>query len=98
MTRLISAFIILLIVLLVVLFVVFNADKVAIDLYFIQTPPISLGALFVIALAIGTVIGMCSSLFVILSSRREVSKLRRSIKQTEQEVMNLRSIPIKDKH
>ena len=98
MTRFISAIVIISIVLLVVLFVLLNADKVAIDLYFTQTPPISLGALFVIAMAVGILIGMVSGILVLVSSRREVSRLKRSVKQTEQEVLNLRSIPIKDKH
>jgi len=97
MARFISAIIILSILLLVLLFTLLNAESVSIDYYFgrVEQP---LALVLVVTLVAGAIIGLCSSIFVILSSRREVSQLRKSIKQTEQEVMNLRTIPIKDKH
>ena len=44
------------------------------------------------------ILGLISSVLVIMASRYEVSKLRREIKHTEEELMNLRALPIKDKH
>ena len=97
MTRLISIIFIILIVLLVLLFTTLNAAPVSLNYYLgeIEQP---LALILVITFVAGAIIGLLSSVLVILSSRHEVSKLRKQIKQTEQEVMNLRSIPLQDKH
>jgi len=100
MARFISIFFIILILLLVLLFTKLNAEPVSLNYYLgqIEQP---LALILVVTFVAGSLIGLLSSVLVILSSRHEVSKLRKQIKQikhTEQEVMNLRSIPIKDKH
>jgi len=74
-----------------------NAEPINVNYYFgtLEQP---LALVLVLTLFIGAVLGLFSSLFVILLSRREVAKLRRHLKSTEQEVMNLRALPITDKH
>lgn len=97
MTRFISIIFIVLILLLVLLFTLLNAEPVSLNYYLgkIEQP---LALILVVTFVAGALIGLLSSVVVILSSRHEVSRLRKQIKQTEQEVLNLRSIPIKDKH
>ena len=97
MTRFISIVFIVLILLLVLLFTLLNAETVPLNYYFGQLDQ-PLALILVVTFVAGALIGLLSSILVILSSRHEVSKLRKQIKHTEQEVMNLRSIPIKDNH
>jgi len=97
MTRFISIVFIILILLLVLLFTLLNAEPVSLNYYLGQVEQ-PLALILVVSFVGGALIGLLSSVVVILSSRREVSKLRKQIKSTEQEVTNLRSIPIKDKH
>jgi len=97
MTRFISIVVIILILLLVLLFTLLNAEPVSLNYYLGQVEQ-PLALILVVTFVAGALIGLLSSIVVILSSRHEVSKLRRHIKQTEQEVINLRSIPLKDKH
>jgi len=97
MARLVSAFIILLVLLLVLFFTILNGDPVTVNYYLaeVQAP---LALVIILALVSGAILGLISSVFVIMATRHEVSKLRREIKHTEQELMNLRTLPIKDKH
>lgn len=97
MARLASAFIILLVLLLVLFFTILNNEPVTVNYYMgeIDAP---LALVIILSLASGAVLGLIFSLFAIMSARHEVSKLRREIKHTEQELMNLRNMPIKDKH
>jgi len=97
MTRFISIFFIVVILLLVALFTSLNADPVSLN-YYLDKVEQPLALILVATFVVGALIGLLSSVVVILSARREVSKLRKQIKQTEQEVLNLRSIPIKDNH
>jgi len=97
MTRFISLIFIVFILLLVLLFTTLNAEPVSLNYYLGQVDQ-PLALILVVAFVAGALIGLLASVFMILSSRHEVSKLRRHIKHTEQEVMNLRSIPLKDKH
>ena len=79
------------------LFTTLNAEPVSLNYYFgkFEQP---LALILVITFVAGALIGLLSSILVLLSSRHEVSKLRKQIKDTEQEVLNLRSIPLQDKH
>jgi putative membrane protein len=97
MARLVSAFIILLVLLLVLFFTILNGEPVTVNYYLgkIQAP---LALVIILALVSGAILGLISSVLVIMATRHEVSKLRREIKHTEQELMNLRTLPIKDKH
>lgn len=97
MARLVSAFIILLVLLLVLFFTILNGEPVTVNYYFgeVQAP---LALTIILALVGGAILGLISSVVIIMSTRHEVSKLRRQIKHTEQELTNLRTMPIKDKH
>ena len=97
MTRLISIILIALILLLVLVFTLLNADPVSHNYHFgeLRQP---LALILVVSFVAGALIGLLASVLVILSSRHEVAKLKRQIKSTEQEVENLRALPIKDKH
>lgn len=97
MARLVSAFIVLLVLLLVLFFTILNGEPVTVNYYLgeVQAP---LALVIILALISGAILGLISSLLVIMATRHEVSKLRREIKHTEQELMNLRTLPIRDKH
>ena len=97
MTRFISIIFIVVILLLVLLFTLLNAEPVSLNYYLGQVEQ-PLALILVVTFVAGALIGLLTSVVMILSARHDVSKLRKQIKQTEQEVMNLRSIPIKDKH
>lgn len=79
------------------LFTLLNAELVSLNYYLGQVEQ-PLALILVVTFVAGALIGLLSSVVMIISARHEISKLRKQIKQTEQEVMNLRSIPIKDKH
>jgi len=97
MTRFISIIFIVVILLLVLLFTLLNAEPVSLNYYLGQVEQ-PLALILVVTFVAGALIGLLTSVVMILSARHDVSKLRKQIKHTEQEVMNLRSIPIKDKH
>jgi putative membrane protein len=73
-----------------------NASVVRFDYYFgtIQLP---LSLILVVALAVGALLGVLSSLTVALEVRRENTRLRRKARVTEQEVTNLRTLPLQDR-
>jgi len=74
-----------------------NASEVQLNYYFgILTAPLSL--VVVGAIALGAVLGVLASLGMVLSQKREMAKLRRSMKLTEKELSNLRALPMKDTH
>ena len=56
----------------------------------------SLSMLLLIALAIGSLLGVFFTLSWVWRARRQASKTRREIKKMEQEVANLRAMPIRD--
>lgn len=76
-------------------FALLNTELVRINYYFGQWEmPLSLT--MVIAAAVGALFGVISCLGIVFRLKREVSHLRRTVKLSEKEIMNLRSIPIKD--
>lgn len=48
------------------------------------------------AVAVGVVVGFLASLRAVLRLQREAAAARKEIRQVEQEVQNLRALPIKD--
>jgi putative membrane protein len=54
--------------------------------------------MIICSLFIGSILGVVISLALVIKTRRNMAKLRRQIKETEQEVNNLRTLPIKDSH
>ena len=97
MARIITAIAVLLVLLLVLLFTLLNSEPVTINYYFGEVPA-PLALVLILTLIAGALMGLLSSILVILSSRREIAKLRRQVRDTEEELMNLRKLPIKDSH
>jgi putative membrane protein len=56
--------------------------------------PLSLALL--VALTIGVAVGYVASLRMVLRMQRQLVQARKEVRQIEQEVMNLRALPIKD--
>ena len=85
----------LLVILLGLGFAQINADEVTLHYYFNSiTVPLSL--LLALTLGLGVLLGLLASTAAIYRVRRENSRLRRQMKLREEELSNLRSIPLKD--
>lgn len=78
-------------------FAVLNAGPVPLNFYF-GTRHVPLALALVLALAIGAVLGVLASAGMLLKSKREVFRLRRTARQAEAELENLRTLPIKHDH
>ncbi len=78
-------------------FAVINADPVTLN-YYLGTVSAPLSLILVAAMTVGAVLGVLATIGMMLSLKREVSKLRRTVRLKEEEVSNLRSIPIRDEH
>ena len=72
-----------------------NSDLVTIN-YYLGEIDLSISIIVIGSILIGALLGFLTSLGIILPLRRERSKLNKALKTTEQEVSNLRSIPLKD--
>lgn len=64
--------------------------------YYAGTVDVSLSVVVIAALLIGALLGMLTSLGIIIPLRREKSRLNKAVKLAEKEVSNLRSIPLQD--
>ena len=97
MKRVIIFTLLLLVALLGLSFALMNAEPVTLNYYFgkLQAP---LSLVLVIALAFGAVMGVLASMWVVITQKRELAKLRKAAKITEKEITNLRSLPMKDSH
>ena len=97
MTRIIGYVVLLFVLLLVLFFTLLNADVIRIDYHFgtIEQP---LSLVLLVTLLVGAMLGVAASLGIIVRHRRELSRLKKQIKNTKTEVSNLRNIPIKDDH
>lgn len=95
MARLIVSILILLLVLVGLAFAVVNAKPVELN-YFLGTREVPLAMTLVLTLVFGACVGIFFSLGMMVRLKRETLRLRRQIQLTEQEVVNLRNIPIKD--
>lgn len=97
MRRIVTLVFTLLTVLLGVVFALLNAEPVKVSYYFGSTDmPLSL--VIVIALAAGAAMGVAASLGILVRTRREIGRLRRNASLAEKEVMNLRTMPLKEQH
>lgn len=95
MSRLVSLVLLLSLVLIGLAFAVINAKPVELN-YFLATREVPLAMTLVLTLAFGALIGLFFSLGMVIRLKRETLRLRRQIQIAEQEVVNLRNIPIKD--
>lgn len=97
MKRIVIFAVLLLVTLLGLSFALMNADSVRLMYYFgeVQAP---LSLVVVLAIALGAFLGVLASMGMVVGQKREIAKLRKSVKIAEEEVSNLRSLPLKDSH
>ena len=74
-------------------FAVANNQPAAIELYF-ATPTLPLSLLLLLAVGVGIVLGAIASSFYFMRIKKENADLRRQSRLVEQEVKNLRTLPI----
>lgn len=80
-----------------IVFAALNADSVTLNYHFGQIHlPVSL--VVSIALLIGACLGALASLGLVFRTRREMARLKKQAAISEKEVLNLRAIPLRDKH
>ena len=97
MVKIIYLFLFLALVIFGIVFAVLNAEPVQLNYYF-GSANVALSLVLVLAMIAGALLGVIASASMIISNRREVVKLRKSIQLAEKEVANLRAIPIRDDH
>ena len=97
MVRIVYSFIFLVLVIFGIVFAVLNAEPVKLNYYF-GSEEVALSLIIVFAMIVGAILGVVASASMIISNRREVMKLRKSVELAEKEVTNLRAIPIRDNH
>lgn len=95
--RVLSYIIVLLLIVIGLSFAILNAGSVTLN-YYVGKGSISLSLLLVFTLAVGIIIGMLSCFKPWFSLKRENRSLRSRIRNTEKEIENLRTIPLKDSH
>jgi uncharacterized integral membrane protein len=74
-----------------------NLETVTFNYYF-ATLQLSLALLLFFALLSGALLGFIFTISLAISTRAERRTLRRTLQLREQEIRNLRNIPIKDRH
>lgn len=76
-------------------FTTLNAGTVELNYYF-GSSELPLALAIVIAIGVGAAFGLLGSFSVLLKCRREVSKLKRAVKSSEQELSQLKTLSAKD--
>lgn len=95
--RLVQAIILFLIFVLALAFAVINADAVKLD-YYVGSLELPLSVILVVSFALGAIVGLLVGLMRMLGLKRELSRLRRSERIAQQELTNLRSLPMREDH
>jgi uncharacterized integral membrane protein len=76
-------------------FAMLNPQEASLNLYAGQaTLPIAVW--LVLALALGAIAGICSTLGIILRQRRDIRRWRRKTNDAQKELSELRKLPIRD--
>jgi putative membrane protein len=73
-----------------------NSQIVSLSYYFGIHWDSPLSLMLLTALALGVVLGVLASLGMLVRMQRQLVRARREIRDYEQELMNLRALPIKD--
>ena len=71
-----------------------NAGEISFN-YYLSTVTLPLAVLLFLVFSIGALTGVLLSLGLLLKLRAEKAKIRKRLKMCEQEIKNLREIPIK---
>lgn len=93
--KLLTIVILTLVTLTAILFAVLNTESVNLNYYYGKSElPLSL--LIVISLSIGALLGVLTCFSIIVRVKRENSSMKKDIKLIEEEVSNLRRLPLRD--
>jgi len=95
--RIVALLLLLIVVVLGLVFAVLNAHPVELHYYF-GTSESPLSLIVVLAFGVGVLLGIFSSLGIIVRLKRDASRLRKDVKLAEKEVSNLRNLPLRDTH
>lgn len=95
--RYITYFLILVVIVLGVTFAILNSSKVTLN-YYLGQRDLPLSLLLVIDFAIGCMVGLTASFWMMLATKMKNRQLQKQLKTAEKEIENLRAIPIQDKH
>ncbi len=85
------------IIVLAILFVALNSHTLELN-YYVGKTMIYLPLLLFIVLALGAILGICAMTPIWLRAKNKCRKMKNRLRDTEQELKNLRNIPIKDTH
>jgi len=95
MRRLIALVIVVLVVALGLSFAMLNADSAELNFYFGRlSMPLSLW--MVVAVLVGALLGVVSTIGMFFRQRRELARLRRQVADAEKELSELRKLPIRN--
>ncbi len=86
-----------LVILVGITFASLNPQRIILN-YYLDTKSVHLPLMVLATLVIGAVLGIIAMLPSLIKSRSATRRMKHRIKQIEQEVQNLRNIPIKDSH
>lgn len=95
--RILMIFFYLLLIVLGVSFAALNAGSAVVDLY-VKTITLPVSVIIVISFGLGLLLGFFMSLLRRFRLKIEATKLKSHLKLCEQEIKNLRDIPLKDTH
>ena len=76
-------------------FGVLNAQAVPLH-YYLGSTEVPLSLALAVAFAVGVLVGLLACTGALLRQRREIARLRKAMRTAEQEVENLRTMPIRD--
>jgi uncharacterized membrane protein YciS (DUF1049 family) len=96
MKKIIYAVLFVVILLFGVTFTIENPARVDVNYLFDLHWNTRLAWVVVISLAAGVGLGFLGSLGMVLSAKRQLARKRKELKAKEQEILNLRSLPLKD--
>jgi lipopolysaccharide assembly protein A len=92
------AFIVLIAIFAVALLLAYaNGTTIALD-YLMGSVHVHLSSALLGAAIIGWILGLLSSLAIIFRLKRETWRLKRSVREAEAEIRNLRNLPLKNDH
>lgn len=95
--RILLVLVFILLVVLATAFTVLNAGTAQLNLYLYSVEaPISI--LVFVCLVIGALLGLVAAAGTVLKRGHEIRRLKKKLATCEEEVLNLRNIPIKDRH
>jgi len=95
--RLIQGILLFLVFVVALAFAVINAQSVTVS-YYLGSFDLPLSVVMVVTFALGSLFGILAGFVRVLTLKREVSRLRRSERIAQQELTNLRSLPIRQDH